>query len=489
MMGTHFFTKDEVEVKMKNIINKTLGEVDVNNVFEKTVGKPKITGIAGDVIEQSVFNYPQDSKQEADLSIDGLSTELKVTGIRPSKKNQNLFEAKEPMSITAVSINNIIHEEFENSKFWAKVQNTLLVYYEYASDDRVFSYEYKRFPIRAYQFHTFHGIEKERLKHDWVLVRDFIININKEYECPEKEYYRLSSELRPNLLYLDTAPKYPNPPRFRLKRSVVSRILQEHMNNIQIEKLSCKYVSYKDIDIKCNHLTMTYRGLKISDIERKLLLSSNLEKKINKAVAEPIISRMFGAQSMKLNNIDLFRSSGIIGKSIVLNSKGARTEDTKLFKIDFEEWLKEGAIFEESMIYEYFKNHQFLFIVFKECREKSLMCENIFQGFKRLAFTDEFIDTIVKDIWHQVRNLINNNLLEEEIIYLRDTNKPRVNASGNIMTNINFPKAKDSVIFLRGSGKDSDNKPLKINGISMYNQYIWIKGIYLVELLKEIEYL
>lgn len=39
------------------MVNKTLGQVDVNNVFARTITHPKITGIAGDVVEQSILGY------------------------------------------------------------------------------------------------------------------------------------------------------------------------------------------------------------------------------------------------------------------------------------------------------------------------------------------------------------------------------------------------------------------------------------------------
>ena len=59
--------------------------------------KPKITGIAGDVIEQSVFGYQADTKQEADLLIDGRPVELKTTGLKkssPKSKSKHALERK-----------------------------------------------------------------------------------------------------------------------------------------------------------------------------------------------------------------------------------------------------------------------------------------------------------------------------------------------------------------------------------------------------------
>lgn len=100
----HVFAKDELEDILDSTIGKTLGDVDRNNVFYKTVKHPKITGIAGSVVEESVLGYPADSYQKPDLYVDGKDVEVKTTGLRRVKKSVNgELEAKEPMSVTAVS--------------------------------------------------------------------------------------------------------------------------------------------------------------------------------------------------------------------------------------------------------------------------------------------------------------------------------------------------------------------------------------------------
>ena len=77
----HTFKKEELITILNSAVGKTLGEVDKNNVFYRTIKHPKITGIAGDVIEQSVLGYPADSSKNPDLLVDGLEVELKTTGI------------------------------------------------------------------------------------------------------------------------------------------------------------------------------------------------------------------------------------------------------------------------------------------------------------------------------------------------------------------------------------------------------------------------
>lgn len=122
MRESHFFHKDEIVAILNEICDKTLGEVDKHGVFKKALDKPKITGIAGSVIEQSVFEYPADQDQRPDLDIDGILTELKTTGMRLKDQNgKNNFQAKEPASITAVSISSIVKKNFGIPNFGIKL--------------------------------------------------------------------------------------------------------------------------------------------------------------------------------------------------------------------------------------------------------------------------------------------------------------------------------------------------------------------------------
>lgn len=66
-----------------------------------------------------------------------------------------VYEAKEPASITAVSIPTIAREKFVDSKFWHKAENLLFVFYEYESGTAVPAAKYANFHIKGYSFHQF----------------------------------------------------------------------------------------------------------------------------------------------------------------------------------------------------------------------------------------------------------------------------------------------------------------------------------------------
>lgn len=481
MSQEHFFHKKDIIKILDNCLNKTLGEVDSNNVFERTKTHPKITGIAGDVIEQSVLGYSPDTRQEPDLNIDGIKTELKTTGIR--RKNKN-YDAKEPMSITAVSPNTIVNEEFLDSNFWHKLEHMLFVYYLYDSPTPVKASQYANFPIKGYQFHEFDSKDIEILKNDWKIVRDFIRDLQENYENYEDEYPRISHELRPKLMYIDTAPKWPNRPRFRLKRAVVSSIIQEHFGE-NLEQLPGKYTSYSQIDETLHIFAEKYKGKSIKELMELLDIKS---KRVNKSIGEQIIVKMFGGKSKKMQGIELFKKSGIIGKTLTLTEKGMRKEDMKLFTIDFDEFENENIEFENSQIYDYFTNNKLLCIIFQKPEANSQLSENIFLGFKIINFDEKFIETEVKTSWEKIKDLIVNKKLKD-IITLDKDGKPRRNKSGNIMSAPNFPKSSQGNVFVRGTSSTSDVKPLNINGIQMYNQQIWVKGTYIVEKLNNEKYI
>ncbi len=483
MSNSHFFQKEEVISILDSCLNKTLGKIDSNNVFERTITNPKITGIAGDVIEQSVFGYPADTRQEPDLNIDGVKTELKTTGLK-YKNNKKDFTAKEPMSITAVSPNTIINETFEESNFWHKLEHLLFVYYLYDSPITVKAAQYANFPIKGYQFYEFDSEDQEILKNDWKIVRDFIKYLQENYENYENEYPRISYELRPKLMYIDTAPKWPNRPRFRLKRSVVSSIVQEHFGET-LEQLPGRYTSYSEIEKTCHDLTEKYKGKNIAELVNLLNINVN---KINKSIGEQIIVKMFGGNSKKMNNIELFNKTGLIGKTLTLTERGLRKEDMKLFTIDFTEFENEEIEFEDSQMYEYFANNQFLCIIFQKPNSEAKMSENIFLGFKIINFDETFIENEVKVTWKRIKDLIINKKLKN-IICLNKNGQPIKNRNGIIRGAPNFPKSSEGKVFVRGTSSTSDIKPLNLNGIQMYYQQIWVKGLYIVEKLNNEPYL
>jgi hypothetical protein len=222
-----------------------------------------------------------------------------------------------------------------------------------------------------------------------------------------------------------------------------------------------------------------------------------------KAIAEKIVIAMFGGTVKKLNQIELFEQFGLIAKTITFTSKGGRTEDMKLYHIDFGEMIKETVIdddgtkramtFEDSDMYAYFADHAFLCIMFQESSRDSeteyrpnSLSSNVFIGFKRIVFSDEFIDTKVRKLWEDTRDKIMHHKLTD-VVQKRSDGSTVTLKSGKVSTAPNFLKGSENDVFVRGSGKDSSiqSKTECVNGIRMLPQYVWIKGLSVVEELKK----
>lgn len=473
--------REEVEKSLTSIIGKTLLQADVVGLFKRHEGCDKMKGIAGDIIEESVLHCKKDSKQEPDILVDDVLTELKTTGmIKPKKKDSPyVYECKEPVSITAVSIPVIVNEEFETSNFWHKLAHMLWVYYWYKSPVTVNLDGYKDFPILGFQFYEFNDGDKRLLKQDWSLVRDFLIVIHRDYntqEEREKQYPRLSYELRSQLMLIDTAPKFPNNPRFRLKRSYATVIADKYFSQKHFEKLDESISKYADIDSKCQWMTEKYKGKTFKQIANELNVDINLGIK---NFAESAVVKMFGGNASKLNDIEDFAKIGLIAKSVPLNANGKGKEDMKLFLPNLIEWTKESD-FEESAIYDYFAGHHFIFIIYRH-KDNDV----VFEGFKRIFFNENFIVEQVKQTWEDVRELITSNSLKIERNVDSNGNFI-VNKSGTIKESPNFPKSSTHRVFIRGgASKTLDNfKTLEINGLKMLPQYVWLSKHTVQELIK-----
>ena len=482
-MPNKYFTKRDLQAILDGTINKTFGQVDKNDVFMIAENNSKVTGIAGMVVEQSVLEYPKDNRQEADLIVDDSEVELKVTGLRRKNGSTNQeYTAKEPMSITAVSPEYIVDETFYTSHFWNKIAKMLIVYYLYNSDKTVKAKDYANFPILGYDLHEFSQKDVEILKNDWTIVRDFIKNV-QDNGLDKNIYYPEISHLRNQLLYLDTAPKWPHSPRFRFRRAFVDTIAQEYFGK-QFELIPTEITSLSELLEFLNTLKKKYKGKTILEITSELgIKPSTSTGNFSKSIGEQIIAAVFGSKSKKMRNVELFSKLGIIPKTLILSNKSKRTEDTKFGRVDFDEYKEINQKFENSSVYEYFSQSKFLFAIFKEVTPNAPLADDIFVDFNLFSFPSEFIETDLQRTWKEIKDRIVNHTFEEKVIRDKEGN-PITNKNGVVRTAINLPKSRTNKVFVRGTSSNSSYKPLNVQGISMYIQQYWIKGNVMVEMLE-----
>lgn len=289
------YTKAQIYDILESAKGKTLGEVDKSRQFDRTKESEKITGIAGDVIEQSVFGYERDSDQECDIEIDGVLTELKTTGVRIPKGDlksvkgktgdaYNVYlAAKEGISITGVTFEPTIQTDFNTSHFWEKSEHLLIVFYEYRSYEVVPASAYAQFPIVDYCYNSFSDEEKAKLQNDWELVRDHLQKIYEEYPdtaMRNEQLVGFTHVLRPNLLLIELVPGFKRKatgsyqkPRYRLKKTFVDYIVRGHFDKSRTQNeivLKDSFSSFAQLDARCHALSLQYKGKTIAELKKML---------------------------------------------------------------------------------------------------------------------------------------------------------------------------------------------------------------------------
>ena len=99
---------------------KTVGEFDINNRLESKGNK----GGIGQILEEGLFKIAVNSRAEADFV--NLGLELKVTAIKENKKKE--FSAKERLVLNIINYEEDYKASFDNSAFWQKNKNLLIVF-------------------------------------------------------------------------------------------------------------------------------------------------------------------------------------------------------------------------------------------------------------------------------------------------------------------------------------------------------------------------
>lgn len=476
------FTKKEVEELLENVIGKKIGDVDTKGLFLEPSAKTN-KGIVGNIVEQCIFNKDPDNDPTPDILIDGIETEIKSTGlINKGPKNQKKLGAKECVTVTAVSIRDLPNQEFNTSFLWHKLEETLLVYYFYDKTNikaKKDFREYRDFPFIGYQMNEFTDEDKETIKNDWELIKQCVEKIDLNSKKFKEDFKNEKHKIKKQLAMLEVTPSL----RFRLKQNALDSIISKKYNKPYVHT-NIHITKYSEIDDLLHTYAQKYKGWTIENLIKHFKIEPKENTKINKSIAEKIVCQMLGTNAKRISKIEVFDKFGLIGKTIIASPKNTYTEQMKLFSIDFDEARNIDIGFEDSSVFAYFNDNQFLCIIFQEPYKDCPLEKCVFKGFKRIDFSESFIFENVLPVWNKIRDLIINETLIDVIRVDKDGN-PVVNKNGIISSAPNFPKQKDNVVFIRGTSSNSSVKPLLINNVRMYNQQYWIKGKYIFELMNE----
>lgn len=306
----------------------------------------------------------------------------------------------------------------------------------------------------------------------------------------EAEMPNLSTLVNPQLLYLDTSPKWPNRPRFRLKASLVTQMARERLDDgMHMIPDQGGLSSMEALRAHLHGISNTYAGQALEELAAPFGLPLKTKTgRENKSLAERVVVRLFTGHAGKISQVPLFAKAGLVFKTITLTPTGGRTEDMKLNpSIDFDELCDSSVEFEDSSFAAPFIDSTMVVAVLEERYRDCPLSQCRFMGFKVL-WLGTYIDA-ARALWDGMRDLIFSGRLVDAPILKRD-GTPRVTPKTGIpMTAPNWPKSRDGILFVRGTGADANDKPVTVNGVRMYRQNVWIKGRELADRLEGLAYL
>lgn len=425
--GNHSFTEQEIRKRFGAIIGHTVAEVDTAGVLTASAAS-RNKGRIGAVIEQSVLGYPADSDRRPDIVIDGRPWEVKATGLKEGARGG--WCAKEPMSITAVAPEGIVTESFSTSAFWHKPERLLVVYYLYVRPGRGVKVEYAGFEFKGYDLHTWREVDRCRLEADWTTVREFVRTALKG--DVDTEMPNLSTLINPQLLYLDTSPKWPNRPRFRLKASLVTLMARERLDDgLHMIPDQGGLSSMSELKAHLHGISDACAGQTLEELAAPFNLPIKTKSgRENKSLAEQVVVRLFTGHAGKISQVPLFAKAGIVFKTMTLTPTGGRTEDMKLNpSIDFDELCDPSVEFEDSSFAVPFIDSTMVVAVFEERYRNCPLYQCRFIGFNTL-WLGTYLDA-ARALWDGMRGLIFSDGLVDAPVLKKD-GTPRVTCLAHI---------------------------------------------------------
>lgn len=459
----------------KAYINYNESEFSISDVglqYDSPVNQSNINGKGqlGNFLEKYYFGYKPNSKQDADFSKTGI--ELKQTCI--DRKQNGDYTAGERLSITNISYNEPVENDFYKSHVWKKIKLILLV--QYLRDKSIDRMQY------TIMFVNLFTPPKEDLN---IITQDYQLIISKikdgrAHEISESDTLYLGACTKGATAEKSKVPQFygnhtlAKKRNFCFKRQYMDYVLHVYVlkNNVPCESI-----------IDNNHLSVTLSfqeqiiGLinrHIGKSDKELCSTFNREYNNNKAQWIDLAYKMLGIRGNKASE---FAKANIVVKAIRVEEDDGIIESMSFPTIKFKEFVNQE--FEDSDFCHYFEETKFLFVVYKSNGENYIL-----KGAQlwNMPYNDLYGDAKIG--WESIRNKIKIGITFTIQNGKVKNNLP--NKGDNRILHIR-PHAKQSAYKLNNGFKkgnlerDGDELP---NGEWMTIQSLWLNNSYILSQLK-----
>lgn len=449
---------------------------DMNEVHEdsKVYGASfnyEAKGQLGNFVERFYFGYDPNGNQDADFPKAGI--ELKLTPI--DKRKDGSLRAGERLSITNISFDEQVEEDFYKSHVWNKIKQILLIHY--LRDKSVDRMDYMIQFVNLFSPMD-HPNDLKIIKEDYETIIKKIKD-GKAHELSESDTYYLGACTKGSTADSSWRPQFYGNHELAKKRNFCFK-------NSYMEYVLQKYIIKNDVPSESvikEKLETTFEEHIISRInnyigrtDKQLCNLFDREYNNNKAQWSDLTYRMLG---IKGNHAEEFEKANIVVKTIRIEENGKNKESMSFPAFKFKELVEEK--WEDSTVYRYFDTTKFLFVVFKKHRNEYKL-----EGCKLWNMPYEDLNVTVKKEWQKIVNTIKTGV--------KFTLKEKRN--GKIEISNNLPGISDNEIlhvrphasqsayklnngYQKGNiQRDANELP---NGEYMTTQSFWINSSYILK--------
>lgn len=445
---------------------------DIISKDGRVITNQNAKGQLGNLLEKYYFGYELNSNQAADFPKVGM--ELKQTPIDVRK--DGALKAGERLSITNISYDEPVEDDFYKSHVWDKIKLILLI--QYIRDKKIPNLDY------VIKFVNLFSPPEEDLK---IIIDDYFAIIKKikegrAHELSEGDTFYLGACTKGATAESSYRPQYYGDHKLAKKRnfcfksSYMDYVLQNYVlsGNMPGESILKGLKLSHSFEEHIIGLIDVHKG----QTDYELCQMYGREYNNNKAQWVDLSYRMLG---IKGNHAEEFMKAGVVVKAIRVESDGKINESMSFAPVSFKELADET--WEESSVYEYFESRKFLFVVFKQ---NDSFYELRGAQLWNMPYAD--LNIIVRDEWEGIVKVIREGVAFEI----------RGSATHPIVTN-NIPGLKDNRIlhmrphaqkaayslrsgFVWGNvDRDADELP---NGDYMTRQSFWLNRSYIMDQIK-----
>lgn len=380
----------------KLLKGKTLREIcDPEILQHNYTGK----GNFGQILEKFYFGYDPNSKSEADFFEIGM--ELKTSPLKQLKNNE--YRSKERLVLNIINYLEVVNQQFEDSDFWKKNANILLIFYLHQA-----GYDILDYLIKLVDEWNFPSTDLEIIKKDWELIKQKIAD-GKAHELSEGDTFYLGActkGAKASSVRKQPFSDIPAKQRaYALKQGYVNHIIASIANDSTgvYDKLIpsvavAKKQTIEDIVIA---KFKPYYGKTIEEI----LATTGVELNITaKSFYANLTKAILG---IELNQeIEEFEKAEIIVKTVRLKENNLPKEDISFPNFKYEEIVTEEW---DDSNFKDILEHKFLFVFFQ--------FENEHLVLRKVKFWNmPYADILeAEKVWAKTKDIVSKGKIVKEV--------------------------------------------------------------------------